>query len=290
MTHLQLEDKASKQTSERTNEYSNIDFKMNQTRVASLTVGQRDNPEWWSQRKYRITCSNFGRAISLYHSRNEKAIANFVDEIIGKREPFCNTAMQYGIDMEGCARVEFKFRNPQYIYRSTGFWPCKQYPYLGGSPDGLIFLRDDANTQRRDIVEFKCPYTLRNACNLDEALKLGRQTPCYIGKHGINLSYNNRYSHQVQGLMAIMGATACEFVVFSPSGLYLQTRIEAMPKYAEHELKWISKFYCEYVQPRLPKSINFYGKLAGFISVCYGGSVVSQICKRVAHCCSRTGT
>ena len=101
---------------------------------------------------------------------------------------------------------------------SAGFFIDK-YGYLGASPDGLV---KDVAGQLVKLVEVKCQFSARDktfeqACVDDKSFCCGiaNNTPCLRSRHD--------YYYQVQGQMAITGIHLCNFVVWTPKGIHVQT-------------------------------------------------------------------
>ena len=92
--------------------------------------------------------------------------------------------------------------------------------YLGASPDGIV---KDVAGQLVKLVEVKCPFSARDkaveqACIDDKSFCCGivNNTPCLRSHH-------DYYYYQVQGQMAITGIHLCDFVIWTPKGIHVQT-------------------------------------------------------------------
>ena len=93
------------------------------------------------------------------------------------------------------------------------------------------------------IIEIKCPYSFRN-CSVKEACTK-REFYCTINDDILHLNRTHLYYYQLQGTMAITGATECDFIVWTPVSMEVE-------KIAFDEALWKDKM--------LPKLHDFYYK------------------------------
>ncbi len=106
--------------------------------------------------------------------------------------------MNYGTAMEPIAREQYKV-----LYRKevveTGLVVNKDLPWLGSSPDGVVFEEDGSTT----VLEIKCP----SSCE-DDQINVN-----YIvnGK----LKTSDKYYAQCQINMLLCKAEMCDLFIFS---------------------------------------------------------------------------
>ena len=111
-----------------------------------LTTLQSDSDYWFSQRKLRLTSSNFGKVIK---SGSQGTLA----KNLLSTKPFNSRATQHGKLYEGVAIKKYKAMMGTPVQR-CGLTVCQDYPYLAASPNGLV---------GSDIcVEVKGPYAVRS--------------------------------------------------------------------------------------------------------------------------------
>lgn len=118
--------------------------------------------------------------------------------------------------------------------KRCGLCVCVQRPYLGVSPDGLVF--DDS------VIEVKCQYTGRYEQNIP-------------GKHFSFLEFNadreivlkhiSKYYFQIQGQLYISKRKYCYYVIFTFKDQFVQ-KIELDQQYCEGSL--LPKLELFYVQ------------------------------------------
>lgn len=164
-----------------------------QPQANSLTEDQRTE-EWFKARLGRATGSRFKDVMTTIKSGEPAARKNYrtelaIERLTGERlEGFTTSAMQWGIDTEPLARLQYELATGNQT-EECGFFA---HPTLmaGASPDGLI--GEDG------VLEIKCP----NSATHVEALK--KNDVPYL------------YYWQIQGQMWITGRKYCDFVSFDP--------------------------------------------------------------------------
>lgn len=171
-------------------------------------------PEWYIQRKGRITASEvadilvkgrgkdevFGKTALTY--LNGKLAERFMEddmfvyyqEEVKKSAP----AMRWGTEYEDTAREQYELATSRKVMDCMFAELTGYEGYVGGSPDGRV------STMER-IIEIKCPYSPSvqiEHCKWKnpEDLKAG----------------NLQYYAQVQLNMKITGTLLCDFISYSP--------------------------------------------------------------------------
>lgn len=165
------------------------------------------SPEWIRARKYTLTASKFADAAGWMGEGAQRRLAL---QMAGRApRDFANAAMRYGTAHEPLAREAYlhwlRLRKEPYVeLREAGLvrHPGEQ-SWIAASPDGIL-VRDRLPDR---LVEFKCPYYRRNAA-------------CYPYKEFVP----RHYMAQIQGVMALMGLTECDFVVYQPHRVWI-TRV-----------------------------------------------------------------
>ncbi len=137
----------------------------------------------------------------------------------------------------------------------SGFVISEEYPFLGASPDGLVY--DPLSADQFGVLEVKCPYKYRHitpkeACsNTDFCCKVMTTN----GEEHLKLKHDHLYYSQIQGQMAVTGRKWCDFVIFTEKCLNVE-RISFDNNFWQTEL--------------LPKLIDFFDN-------CLGPEIVSPI-------------
>lgn len=153
-----------------------------------LLVKDQGSPEWFAERKKRITASRFNEILSGTPAAWNRVIA----ELDGVSRPFGgNEATRWGSHYEDEAISLFELEENVDVER-TGFHILDEYPDdIGGSPDGLV--RSDG------IIEVKCPF------NPEVHLKTLREQKIPA-----------KYVAQVQGNLLITRRRVAWFLSYDP--------------------------------------------------------------------------
>ena len=124
----------------------------------SKNIEQR-TPEWFAQRKGKITGSVAGAALGLNpYMTASQLIRRMVREAHGLDNEFKgNIATEYGQLNEPMALLGF-VNKYGYAVNEVGFYVHPDYSWLGASPDGIF----ENNMGEMCILEIKCPFGLRN--------------------------------------------------------------------------------------------------------------------------------
>ena len=120
---------------------------------------------------------------------------------------------------------------------SAGFVINQHYPHLGASPDA--FVKCICCGER--IVEIKCPFSDRNSN--PNMLKNS-----FLNESGLVRSH--RYFTQVQEQLRIIRKDFCDFIVWTPVGLFVQ-RIYEEFNFTEKLIQKLTKFYVEQLLPAI---------------------------------------
>jgi putative phage-type endonuclease len=195
--------------------------------------------EWFAVRRGKITGTDFdkiapagSRAVQIFC---DKATARFSPEYYDPSEPFINTNMRRGIEMEGTARNAYVQERGLRVL-SVGFVDYLSDDeftgWCGCSPDGLV--------GRDGIIEIKCP-TEENFL-----VQKGRLPLKYVRQAMFNTWVTDR--------------KWCDFILYSSSGkLHIhrlqldnewRTKIESTMRFAIGE---IQKIICELTRTRSNK-------------------------------------
>tara|TARA_R110002126_G_scaffold98510_10_gene229363 strand:- start:1847 stop:2446 length:600 start_codon:yes stop_codon:yes gene_type:complete len=148
--------------------------------------------EWLALRAGKVTAS---RVSDVMAKTTTAAYQNYMADLIAERltgqkaESFTNAAMQWGVDKEPQARVEYEIKTGSLV-EQVAFVEHPTIQMFGCSPDG--YVGDDG------LIEIKCPNT---STHID-----------YIRQDKAPTKYVN----QMQCQMAVTGRKWCDFVSFDP--------------------------------------------------------------------------
>ncbi|XP_034063803.1 uncharacterized protein LOC117540949 isoform X2 [Gymnodraco acuticeps] len=173
-------------------------------KIEVATREQSDSVEWHRVRRPRITSSRFRE---VCHVRGQSSAENLAQRI---RKGVAQTAsMKRGLALEPFAIQEYcRIKN-------TNYWPCgfvihPDAPWLGASPDGLVF--DPTESPPFGLVEIKCP----NVKSYVDCSYLKMQSGT------LKLKQSHSYYWQVQGQLLLTGMEWCDLVVFAEEDILIQ--------------------------------------------------------------------
>ena len=207
--------------------------------VEKATRRQSSSKRWREERYLRLTASNFGR-VMLRKSNYGK----LAEEILFTKLPDYISSLKWGRLHESDAFSQYLESQPeseQKNIRKAGFY-IGEPSFLGASPDGVIEGSDNLK-----IIEIKCPYSIRDL-EVEEACTK-TDFYCTLNNGLFHLKRNHQYYHQVQGTMAITNAHACDFVVWTPKSMKVETILFDRTLWQETMFPKLSDFYHEYVLP-----------------------------------------
>ena len=249
-------------------------------KVEELTRGQAENRLWHDLRNGHLTSSRFGKVL---HRRNSTASTCLVTEIMGYKPHFSTAAMRWGTNNESHARTAYLHhktaaRNPV-IYQESGLHLYPSASYLGASSDGLL---TDPSIDGIPIgcLEIKCPFSLHGQSLLEltpEEIATRFNDFCLekLDNGSVHLKRNHNFYAQVQGEMHIIGVEWCDFVVYTPRGIFVERIVHDGMYWEETLLPQLQNFYRDHVIPELCTAA-IYRQMHAF-------SVKSQYCADLQH-------
>ena len=182
--------------------------------VEIATRLQSDCKRWFEERQLRITASKFGVVI-----KRKRQHTSLVSQMLYSSIHPSVLALQWGRQHEHDALHEYQQTlTSNLILKGVGFF-VDGCGYLGASPDGIVV--DDAGRSVK-LVEVKCPYKARDK-TIEQACSEDKSFCCNIVKGKPCLKLDHDYYYQVQGQMAITGIHTCDFVVWTPKAIHVQT-------------------------------------------------------------------
>jgi putative phage-type endonuclease len=186
---------------------------------------EQGSDEWKQARLGHVTASNMADVMSKGKGSAEavgrykykvKLVAERLTQTAG--ESFTNAAMEWGIEQEQFACIEYEASRNVFVER-TGFWVHPEIQWLGVSPDRLV--GDDG------LIEVKCPNTTTH---------LG-----YLFENKIPSDYYK----QIQCQLWVTGRQWCDFVSYDPR---LPKRNQLLIVRAERDEKLIKEMETETLQ------------------------------------------
>ncbi|XP_076834486.1 uncharacterized protein LOC143480599 [Brachyhypopomus gauderio] len=160
--------------------------------IEKATRSQSSSREWHELRKPRVTASRFRE---ICHVRGWSSAENLAQRILKGTHQTAD--MRRGLAMETAAVEEYcGLRNVN--FSPCGFLVHPDAPWLGASPDGLIY--DPREYPPYGLVEVKCP----NIRSYVDCTYLGAMNGTLALKH------QHAYYWQIQGQLLISGLKWCD--------------------------------------------------------------------------------
>lgn len=177
--------------------------------LAHSTRLQTQSHLWFEHRKGRLTASTFG---AVCRTSVDKPSQSLVSKILQQCPPPKSDA---GTDNESKARAAYeltaKTDHSSFSLETTGLHVNPKYPHLGASPDGLI----SCSCCGKGWLEIKCPYSVRHTTPMNASYLKATED-------GYELSRTHDYFFQMQGQLAILERSFCDFVCWTPHGLHIE--------------------------------------------------------------------
>ena len=188
--------------------------------VEEATRDQADSKVWFEQRTGRVTASKFKASCSTNPDKPSKSLIKMICYPGAHR--FSNAATKWGISNESKAREAYEFSiADQHLNLSvadSGLHINENWPFLGASPDGLVFCECCG----KGLCEIKCPYKYKDAMLVAAAAD---SSFCLkYDDNGVDLCLDtvHAYYYQVQCQLFVTGVEYCDFVVWTTKDLFVQ--------------------------------------------------------------------
>ena len=122
---------------------------------------EQRSPEWFEQRKDKLTSSDAGTVLGLNPYSSYKEV--LFDKCGIHKEFKGNVATLHGQKYEDEAIDKYclMFDKTNYNFGMIGYGDVhtdNKYNWLGGSPDGIVQDNEDPDGQEPILLEVKCPY------------------------------------------------------------------------------------------------------------------------------------
>lgn len=162
------------------------------------------SPEWFQERKFRLTGTGFSHIInpSLYY--NQEKLLERYQGIEPEKTIQSQVACNFGIKTEPYAREWYEKIYHQEVTQ-VGLIVPKWDPRLGVSVDG--FVGEDG------IIEIKCPLSMYYAITKH----LARRKEGWVPDKNYHGHIFDSHYDQMQGNMAVTSRKWCDYIVYSPN-------------------------------------------------------------------------
>lgn len=192
--------------------------------IEKTTREQAASQEWNAERKFRFTASNFHTI-----AKRKRNHASLVNNLLHPK-PFTSKQTEHGKTYEPVALKEyekymFATRNPVTVLKS-GLVVSMACPILAASPDGKVI--DHSCSKPFGLVEVKCPFSKFHVSPLDACADESFFAENVNGQP--RLKRGHQYYFQIQGQLAVTGASWCDFVIYTSKGMSVE-RITFDPQF-----------------------------------------------------------
>ena len=194
-------------------------------KVEEETKGQADNALWYQLRLGRLTASKHHdiytkvNSITKCKSNVRPKTTPLVAKMVYPKSSFKNEAMKWGIENETNAMKEFyaneAVNHSDFKTDKAGLFLAKQFPYIGASPDGIMYCK----CHGKSTIEIKCPYKIKN-----QKIKEGSQVCDFLKlvDGNVNINTQHKYYTQIISQMAITNTKQAFFVVWTTEDIFIQ--------------------------------------------------------------------
>jgi len=210
------------------------------------TRQQSNSCLWYNYRVGRITASKF-HTVAKCTERSYPT--SLVKSVMQYSAPSPNVpALRWGHEKEETAIADYTNTmarsHTNFKLERCGLIVNPKYPHLGASPDGLTSCDCCGN----GLLEVKCPFKYR-----DTDPKLAREKDFCLqpGPGGaLHLSKTHAYYYQVQGQLAMAERSHCDFVCWSPQGVFIE-QVLGDPDFFVSLRPKLDYFFVKYILPEL---------------------------------------
>lgn len=211
-------------------------------KIQSETVEQRLSKLWHYYRSSRLTASFF---YSCCSSRLNKSKGEALAQKIINPSRIKSRAMRHGLIYESQALIEFtQHYHLENNVQKCGLLVSLERPYIGASPDGLLF--NDA------VIEIKCPYVSR-----DKPINEVTVPYLHLDENGfLTLKKTHKYYYQIQGQLYASKRKRCVFIVFTFTE-FITIIIERDQLFIDNMLIKLDSFYNQYLKPAIISKFLF---------------------------------
>ena len=197
------------------------------------TKQQSDSKEWYENREWRITASNFGSICKATEKRDVQKMAEYM---LNPPKLSCKSVV-HGKTYEKVAKSKFEELIGLKI-EPCGVFVNHEFPFLAATPDGLV--------GKTEIVEIKCPFKGK-----DSAIEPGILFPflIYDEENKITLKETHSYMYQIQGQLGISKKNCCIFIVYTHKELFYQRIYFNREMFENQILPKTTEFYEQVFKP-----------------------------------------
>ena len=212
-------------------------------RIELQTVGQSCNRQWFTERRKRLTASNFGAVIN----RRQNVHPTSLLKRLFSDSKFSSAACDWGSQNEKNALNKYceKLGLESNLIENTSLIINPKWPWLGASPDGIV------GGEIVKAVEVKCSYSKRDLTITDASCD--KQFFLHIIDSKPTLKKRHVYYIQCQGIMAITEIDSIDFIVYTSKDIHVENIAFERFKWESEFLPKLTKFYFDFMKDEIIK-------------------------------------
>ena len=223
--------------------------------IEENTQLQAKSPEWFKERKFRVTAS-INNKLALY--KTDKGRRSLAVQMSTNEVKTVNTFLQRKMDF-GCYHEPIAIQHYSKFMASKGHTVQVETSGLvvdvvnyifGATPDGKVY--DQSETNPYGILEVKCSEEYQNNDPRD-IIFISKSSCLEIVDEKIKLKKDHSYYAQVQMQLAITTQSWCDFILFTKKGLVID-RVHYDADYWSKLQDNLVRFYFKMLLPELMKS------------------------------------
>lgn len=206
------EDMTEKELNLKCDKYYNQCVKVDENAAVNIeqnTKDQSDSELWRSERKKRLTSSNYGEVMSRTINNNSNCLVKklLYSNFRG------NTYTRKGLSEEKYSRTEYiniKNQTENKVDKIVipGLVIDHKYPYLAASSDGIVHMKDGSE----GLIEIK-NLLQRKKVLIREAATKDRSFCLHFKKSILSLKETHKFHYQIQGQLNILNKDWCDLIV-----------------------------------------------------------------------------
>lgn len=211
--------------------------------VEAATRQQSNSPDWFLYRAGRVTASVMK---SVCHTSVQSPSLSLVKSICyPEKNSLRVPAVMWGLEHEQDAFEAYKAKeatkHQNFECHRSGLHLSAAYPFIGATPDAIT----SCSCCGRGVVEFKCPFLLRDAQDITTSISCLSYTG---GK--LQLLDNHAYYYQIQTQMTVCHVDFCDFVVWGPNVLHIE-RVRRNDQFCRNIFSSARQFFRNVILPEL---------------------------------------
>ena len=161
--------------------------------------------------------------------------------------------MRYGLESEPKAISKYKEQTNREVCKS-GLWVNPKYPFLGGSPDGLV--NDDGLVEIKSLKILKDSNIHSVADKWSTLPKSVTRRPCFKIKDGqCILKSSHDYYYQIQMQRLVTERLYCDFILYAENGPVSIERIYRNEKVIDDIINCHTAVASELHEMRAPRNL-----------------------------------